>query len=67
MRDVSLEIDPSGSSRDLGRETDLVVTIEARDGLEFIFTAAEFDPGSAYEGLSGETGNFIKFELDYEF
>jgi hypothetical protein len=44
-----------------------VVTIEARDGLEFIFTAAEFDPGSAYEGLSGETGNFIKFELDYEF
>ena len=67
MRDVSLEIDPSGSSRDLGRETDLVVTIEARDGLEFIFTAAEFDPGSAYEGLSGETGNFIKVELDYEF
>ena len=47
MRDVSLEIDPSGSSRDLGRETDLVVTIEAREGLEFIITAAEFDPGSA--------------------
>ena len=67
MRDVSLAIDPSGNSRDLGRETDLVVTIEARDGLEIILTAAEFDPGSAYDGVSGETGNFISFELAYEF
>ena len=67
MRDVSIEIDPSGSSRDLGRETDLVVTIEVREGLEIILTAAEFDPGSAYDGFSGETGNFINFELDYEF
>ena len=67
MRDVSIDIDPSGSSRDLGSETDLVVTIEARDGLEIILTAAEFDAGSAYDGFSNETSNFIKFELAYEF
>ncbi len=67
MRDVSIDIDPSGSSRDLGRETDLVVTIEVRDGLEIILTAAEFDAGSAYDGFSDETSNFINFELAYEF
>ncbi len=67
MRNVSIEIDPSGNSRDLGRETDLVVTIEARGGLEIILTAAEFDPGSAYEGFSDEIGTFTKIEFVYEF
>ena len=67
MRNVSIDIDPSGNSRDLGRETDLVLTIEARDGLEIILTAAEFDAGSAYEDLSGEIGTFTKIEFVYEF
>ena len=67
MRDVSIELDPSGTSRDLGREIDLIVTIEAREGLEFIITAAEFDAGKAYGASSRETSNFINFELGYKF
>jgi hypothetical protein len=67
MRDVSIDLDLNGSSRDLGHETDLVVTIEAREGLEVIVTAAEFDPGEAYGAFSGETASFVNFELTYEF
>jgi len=67
MRDVSIELDPGGASRELGRETDLVVKIDGRDGLELIITLAEFRPGSAYGGFADETSNFIKLELDYEF
>lgn len=67
MRDVSIEIDPSGLSRDLGREIDIILTIEAHNGIEFIVTAAEFDPGKAYAVAEAETSNFINFELAYEF
>ena len=67
MRDVSIELDPTGLSRDLGSEIDLVITIETDDGLEFIITAAEFDPGKAYGSSADETSNFINIELAYEF
>lgn len=67
MRDVTIENDITGASRDLGRETDLVLTIGAREGLEMIVTLAEFKAGRAYGEFSKETSNFIKFELDYSF
>jgi hypothetical protein len=67
MRDVSIENDLTGTSRALGQEVDLVLTIEARDGLEIILTAAEFYPGRAYGELSNETSNYINLELTYEF
>jgi len=67
MRDVSIELDPTGLSRDLGREIDVIVTIETDNGLEFIITAAEFDPGEAYGSAANETSNFINVELAYEF
>lgn len=67
MRNVSIELDPTGLSRDLGREIDIVVTIEADNGIEFIVTAAEFDPGKAYGSAAIETSNFINIELAYEF
>lgn len=67
MRDVSIELDLTGSSRDLGQEIDLVVTIDAGEGVEIILTAAEFDPGDAYGANRDETSNFINFELTYEF
>ena len=67
MRGVSIELDPSGTSRELGREIDLIVTIEARAGLELVITAAEFDAGKAYGASSRETSNLINFELGYEF
>ena len=36
MRDVSIELDTTGTSRNLGREIDLVVSIESREGLELV-------------------------------
>ena len=67
MRDVSIQIDPTGESRDLGREIDLVLTIETDNGLELALIAAEFYAGRAYGDFSGETATFFKFEIDYEF
>ena len=67
MRDVSLEVDPTGLSRDLGREIDLIMSIETRTGLEFGLIAAEFEAGDAYGAYAGETSRFVKFELSYEF
>ncbi|MDH3537530.1 MAG: alginate export family protein [Gammaproteobacteria bacterium] len=67
MRDVSIDLDLTGASRDLGREIDLILTIESRRGLDLVLTAAEFDPGNAYGGFAGTTSNFISIELVYEF
>ncbi len=67
MRDVSIENDLTGASRDLGREIDLVLTVDVGDQLEIILTVAEFDPGAAYGELEGETANYINLEFAYEF
>ncbi len=67
MRDVSIENDLTGESRDLGHEIDLVLTIDVRNQLDIVLTAAEFDPGKAYGDFEGETANFINFELAWEF
>lgn len=67
MRDVSIDSDLNGTSRDLGQEIDLILTITARENLEIVITAAEFDPGDAYGDSDNETSNFINFELDYAF
>lgn len=67
MRDVSIENDLTGDSRDLGQEIDLVLTIDVRDQLDIKLTAAEFEPGKAYGDLEGETANFINIEIDWQF
>ena len=67
MRDVSIKLNPSGLSRDLGRETDLIVSIEADNGIEFILTVAEFEPGKAYGRAAAETSNYINIKLAYVF
>ncbi len=67
MRDVALEVDPDGASRDLGSELDLVLTITAYEGLELVVTAAEFDAGKAYSVYPDDSASYINFELVYEF
>jgi len=67
MRDVGIELDPSGLSADLGREIDLVVTIEAYEGLELVLVAAEFEAGKAYGSNKGDTSSFVSVEITYEF
>jgi hypothetical protein len=65
--DVTIEVDPTGLSSDLGREIDLIVTIEAYDRLELILIAAQFEAGKAYGDYDGETSNFLSVEFAYEF
>ncbi len=67
MRDVSIEADLSGLSADLGSEIDLVVTINAYEGLELTLIAAEFEAGKAYGSNEGDTSSFVSIELSYEF
>jgi len=65
--DVSIEVDPTGESHDLGSEIDLVVTIEAYDGVELILVAAEFEAGKAYGSNKGDTSSYFSVEFNYEF
>ncbi len=67
MRDVSIETDPDGLSKNLGSEIDLVATITTVPDLEIIVIFAEFDPGAAYAGNQGDTSRYVAIELDYEF
>lgn len=67
IRDVSIDVDPDGLDRDLGKELDLVLTVETYDGLELILVAGEFEAGEAYGVLEGETSRYLSFELVYEF
>lgn len=67
MRDVGIKLDPDGTHRDLGREIDLVVAIDADKVLAIVLTAARFKAGSAYAIQQGETSRYVNFELSYEF
>ncbi len=67
MRDVSIENDLTGASRDLGHEIDLILTIDKDDRLDIVLTAAEFEPGSAYGALEGETASYFNIEIGWEF
>ena len=67
IADVTIENDPNGLSHDLGKEIDLIVTIEAYDSLELVLIAAQFEAGNAYGSNEGETSNFVSIEIEYEF
>ena len=67
IADVTIEVDPTGLSSDLGNEIDLIVTLEVYDNLELVLIAGQFEAGKAYGVYDGETSNFVSFELNYEF
>ncbi len=73
LRDAAIDLDPNGTSRKLGHEIDLVLTITPRDDIEVILTAAEFHAGSAFadpdpdSDRSGEVASYFKFEIAWEF
>jgi hypothetical protein len=67
MRDVSIELDPNGIDRDLGREIDLVLIVDAIPDVELVLIAAEFEAGDAYGEREGERSQYFSIELDYFF
>ena len=67
MRNVSIDVDTAGSSRNLGSEIDLGINFATYRGIEVEMVVAEFKSGSAYGPLSGRTSRFWSLELNYEF
>lgn len=71
-RDAAIDSELNGVSKDIGEEIDLVLTVEAFDGMELRLIAAEFKAGKAYNiepgrNYDGETSQFWKIELEYVF
>ena len=64
---VTIVVDPTGLSNDLGNEIDLIVTLEVYDNLGLILIVGQFEAGKAYGVYDGETSNFVSFELNYAF
>ena len=72
LRDATIDFELNGTSKDIGEEIDLVLTVEAFDGMELRLIVAEFKAGKAYDiepgrNYEGETSQFWKLELEYEF
>jgi hypothetical protein len=72
LRDAAIDFELNGTSKDIGEEIDLVLTVEAFDGMELRLIAAEFKAGKAYDiepgrNYDGETSQFWKIELEYVF
>ena len=64
---VSIEVDPTGLDSDLGREIDLLVSIETYKNLELELIAARFEAGKAYGVYENEISNLVSIEINYEF
>ncbi|MEW8498195.1 MAG: alginate export family protein [Candidatus Thiodiazotropha taylori] len=67
IRQASIEADPSGTSRDLGRELDLILSIEREETLELFFTYAKFKPGRAYADYPAKNIDYVGFDFVYKF
>ncbi|MBW9262276.1 MAG: alginate export family protein [Candidatus Thiodiazotropha sp. (ex. Lucinisca nassula)] len=67
IRHASIEVDPSGTSRDLGSELDLILGIEHEETLELFFTYAKFRPGRAYVDYPEKNIDYVGFEFVYKF
>ncbi|MGD2067025.1 MAG: alginate export family protein [Candidatus Bathyarchaeota archaeon] len=63
----SIEVNPSGSSQDLGTEIDLLLNLEVSDEMEWNIILAGFQPGKAFPGYSQKAVSYISFEFSIEF
>jgi hypothetical protein len=67
IRDARIEADPSGTSRELGKELDLVFKLEHEEALELKITYARFKAGQAFASSPDEESRFIGFDISYTF
>ena len=67
IRDVSIDLDPVGPSRDLGREIDLIAVYELDNGLELEFVTAVFEASAAYGPNAGRKSRYWSVDLTYNF
>jgi len=67
LRDSRLRADPEGENTDIGKELDLVVSLEEWEHWEAQISVGVFEAGRAFGELDGETANRVVFELEYNF
>lgn len=67
LADSRLDRDPSGASRDLGREIDLFFAFRESPRVEFTTTLAAFRAGDAFGAQEGRIARFIEFGMTYNF
>ncbi len=67
LRDSRLRADPQGEDTDIGRELDLIVSLEEWKHWEVQISAGVFEAGSAFGELDGETANRVVLTMEYNF
>ena len=67
LADSRLDRNPTGDSRELGRELDLLFAFRESPRMEFTATFAAFRSGSAFGPRSGDTAHFIKLGMTVNF
>jgi len=66
LRDSALDAEPTGDSRRLGGELDLVLGFEAIEDVQIRGVLGYFMPGRAFEA-GADTALFVRLEAQYEF
>lgn len=66
QRNVSIDADPTGASRDIGEEFSLQLQFRQWEDLELDLIAGSFRAGNAYGALSDETSSRLFLRLIYE-
>lgn len=68
LRDSALDADPTGLSRRLGKEVDLIFGYRKREGRRAsgLMTVGYFQPGAAF-GNEAKKAFFARFEIKFEF
>ncbi len=67
LRDSRLRADPQGDDTDIGRELDLIVSLEEWKHWEAQVSVGVFEAGRAFGALDGETANSVVLTLEYNF
>lgn len=66
IRDSKLDQKPSGNSRDLGHEIDVIVGFREINNVNIDFTAGVFFPGAAFKSTSSP-GGFVAIDISTKF
>jgi alginate production protein len=66
LRDVSIDADPNGDSRDLGHGVDIVIGFREIENFDVEFVAGTFIPGSAF-GSGSDPAYSVGFEFQFKF
>ena len=67
LRNTSIDPDPTGRSKDLGQEVDLIIGTEISDNIEVSLTGGVFLPGNAFPNDEDDVALFgeIKFQIAF--